>query len=508
MNSLVVSATKVICLDPTESEADWLEINEGTIVRVGYGDPPQGRAVELDGYLLPGLIDAHIHLTTTGLYDQGLDFRASRSIPELLSTLRGFLKSRGEDWVIGGNFDPGRNKDPRMPTRDELDPLTRSRPVLISRADGHSCVLNSAALAIAKLDDSLAGIGRDQDRRPTGVLTNESNYAARKIFFGALPQHQIVDAQKAACRLALSRGVTCAHEMAGGTFMGNEDLKALLRHRLEYPIEIKPYVATQDIGEVLGYGLDCIGGDLFLDGSIGSRTAAMTEPYEGGLDEYGSLYHSDQEVEDFFFEASRAGLQAGVHAIGDAAIEQAISAIERAFARLGPEGILGARKLRHRIEHFECVSQDHLERAARLGLAASVQPAFDDYWGGLGNMYNQRLGERALRMNPFSHMLQQGLLVAGGSDSTVTPLDPFQGMAAAIGHSNPKYRVSNIDAMRMFTTWAAEAGHQESERGSIEPGKRADLTLVSEDPLRADAAMLKKMQVQEVWVAGSRVWSA
>lgn len=507
MNSFVISAAKVICLDQTETEADWVEVGGGEIVRVGKGDPPSGETIELDGYLLPGLIDAHIHLTTTGLYDKGLDFRSSRSVPELLTILRGFLHNNGEDWVIGGNFDPGRNKEARMPTRDELDPLTGSRPVLISRADGHSCVLNSAALAIAKLDESMAGIERDQQGTPTGVLANEANYAARRIFFGALPEHQIVDAQQAACRLALSRGVTCVHEMAGGTFMGNADLHALLRHRSEYPFDIKPYVATLDVGEVLGYGLDCIGGDLFLDGSIGSRTAAMTNAYEDSLGNHGSLYHSDQEVEDFFFEASRAGLQAGVHAIGDAAIEQAISAIERAFARLGPEGILGARKLRHRIEHFECVSDGHIERAARLGLVASVQPAFDDYWGGEGKMYHQRLGERALGMNPFRKMLDQGLLVAGGSDSTVTPLDPFQGMSAAVGHSNPDYRVSNYDAMRMFTTWAAEAGHQGSERGSIEPGKRADLILVSEDPLRADAAALRQIQVHQVWVAGSRVWS-
>lgn len=505
MSATVVAARKIICLDREGRSADWLVIEDGVIAEVGPGEAPGGEVVRLDGVVLPGLIDAHVHLTTTGLYASGLDFRTCRSVDELLETLAVHLATTGERWVIGGNFDPGRNRDARMPDRRELDRVAQGRYLLISRADGHSCVLNSAALEHLGLDPSLPGIDRDERESPTGVLRSRANYEARQRFFGMLPEERIRKAQLDGCRLALARGVTSVHEMAGGGYMGDRDFVVLMASRDDYPIHIVPYLATFDIGSVRGAGLSTIGGDLFLDGSIGSRTAAMSDPYEEE-EERGSLYHSDDEVVSFFLEATRAGLQAGVHAIGDAAIEQALRCLEEASARLGPERADAARRLGHRIEHFECVSPEQIERAAALGVVASVQPMFDQYWGGTDGMYSARLGKRAESMNPFSLMIRRGLVVAGGSDSTVTPLDPFLGMAAAVNHHEAEFAVSVDQALRMFTIWAAEAAREAGERGSIAPGKVADLCVVADDPMAANAARLASLEVIETWVRGRRVW--
>lgn len=492
-------------VDRRGSTADWVAFEEGVITAVGRGDPPRGhRTVRTEGVVLPGMIDAHLHLVTTGLYSTGLDFRECRSVEALLEELRKFLGADDSQWLVGGNFDPGRNPDARMPERRELDAISGNRVLLISRADGHSCTLSSAALAQLGLDPGLEGFGVDERGEATGVLSNQANYQARARFFSQLPETEIRRALRAACELALSRGVTSVHEMGFG---GEQSTDLLLEERGNLPIDVRPYVATFDVGAVVSRGLTTIGGDLFLDGSLGSRTAALGASYSDG-EGSGTLYHSDEAVTGFFLEASRAGLQAGVHAIGDAAIEQAIRCLEAAFVALGPEGAVGARRLRHRIEHFECVSFDQVERAARLGVVPSVQPAFDRYWGGIDGMYASRLGERATTMNPFPVMIRAGMTPAGGSDSSVTPLDPFLGMAAAVDHHEPAFAVTREHALRMFTSWAAAAGHSEDLRGTIQAGKRADFCVLEDDPLECDVGKIATLRVLQTWVGGKRAWNS
>ncbi len=477
---------------------------DGRIVEVGVGDAPVGKRVELPGVVLPGLIDAHVHLTTTGLFNGGLDFREERSVDALLADLKRFVKREPErEWVIGGNFDPGRNEEERMPLASDIDAICGPRKVLLARADGHSSVLSSAGLNVVDLDDSVAGVDRGPDGNPTGVLRNEANYKARTRFFSALPDTEVRQAHRAACDVALSRGVTSVHEMAGGAIMGDRDFDLLVAALDGLPIHVRPYLATFEVDKVKEAGLNCIGGDLFLDGSIGSMTAAMTEPYEGS-DSLGFLYHSDEEMVEWYIASMRAGLQTGVHAIGDAAIEQALRCLETAAREIGGPKVSA---MRNRIEHFECVSASQLERAGQLGVVASVQPAFDAYWGGDG-MYRTRLGEeRSRQMNPFAAIVGQGMRPAGGSDSTVTQLDPFAGMAAAMGHHEPEHRVDGDSALRMFTIWGAEAGFDEENRGSIEPGKVADFCVVSADPRSLDPDEVAGVQVLQTWGGGEVAYS-
>lgn len=505
MGRRVVAARKVLCFDRAGTVADWIAIDDGRFDEVGTGEPPSGDPlVKVDGVVLPGMIDAHVHLTSTGIYRNGLDCRDCRSIPQLLETIAGFVRQNSVTWIAGGSFDPGRNADPRMPDRWELDSVARDQVLMLVRADGHSSTLSSAALEALDLDRTLPGTELSDGGEPTGRLSNLAHYSAARRFFSSLPREEIRKAQVAACAAALERGVTSVHDMGGPS---HDDFAVLMDSLDRLPIAVKAYLPTLDIPKALAASRDCVGGDLALDGSIGSRTAAMSKPYEDE-DVMGSLYLEDEEVIAFFVEATRAGLQAGVHAIGDAAVDQAIRCMEQALLRLGPMAAAGARRLRHRIEHFECVAPAQIERASAIGMVASVQPAFDKYWGGKVGMYSERLGERAASMNPLSAMIRAGMSPAGGSDSPVTPLDPFLGIAAAIEHHERGFAVPFDLAVRMFTNWSAAAGHEELFRGSIEKGKFADFCVVDKDPSPDPHEEFPTLSVLETWVEGEVAYSS
>jgi predicted amidohydrolase YtcJ len=262
---------------------------------------------------------------------------------------------------------------------------------------------------------------------------------------------------------------------------GRRDHEVLMAMRSDLPVEVIVYIADRDMPYVIGRGLSTIGGDLFLDGSIGARTAALLDPYEGE-ENRGELAYGDDDLAEFAHNAHLAGLQVGMHVIGDAAIEQALRVWERVYQSLDSRNRRHFRARRHRLEHFEMASTHRVERAAALGLAISIQPAFDATWGHQGGMYEQRLGaDRARSMNPFRTMVERGLEVGGGSDSPVTPLDPMLGIFALENHHDPIQRMSRQEAVRLYTIGAARLAHLE-KRGRLEPGASADFAAYEADP--------------------------
>ena len=212
-------------------------------------------------------------------------------------------------------------------------------------------------------------------------------------------------------------------------WLGLRDLQVFLGHRDRLPMDVQPVVATMDIPQIMDLGLPSIGGDLPMDGSIGARTAAVMAPYADSPGN-GIIYHADDELAAFFRAGHMAGLQVGVHAIGDRAIEQVITVWERVYTALDSRERRHFRARRHRVEHFEMASAAQVERAAMLGLAVSVQPTFDRSWGEPGGLYDRGLGwERAATMNPFRMMIERGIEVGAGSDSPITPFDPLLSIA-------------------------------------------------------------------------------
>ena len=484
--------------------ADWVLVEDGTIVATGTaGDEPDAtRTVDLDGgFLLPAFCDAHAHLPATGLYAAGMDFRGERSAAAILDA----FAARAADpaaILFGGNFE-----DPldQPLTAALLDGAVGDRPALLARADMHSCVVSTALLS--QLDvDGLEGVDVE-DGAPTGYLREQAAGEAWRWFDSSLPREQQKGAIRAAVELAYSKGVTSIHEMYVVEWRGWDSLEVFRDAVAVAALRIVLYVATDEVSRVRDMGLPRIGGDWFLDGSFGSHTAWLSAPYASpppeGSPPNGISYRDDADLLELFREAQASALQVGVHAIGDAAIEQAISTWEKVAAETGEDAL---RARGHRIEHFECASDDHIERAARLGLRASVQPAFDYYWGGSDGLYARRIGEeRALAMNRFGTMTARGLRLGAGSDSTVTPLDPFLQMASLRGHHVEAERLDAAGAFEMHTVGSRAMALDESA-GAIAAGQGADLVLVDRDPLTAGVDELRATEVAATWIGGTRVW--
>ena len=460
---------------------EWLLVDERHVERVGTGPPPRAdRMVDLDdATIMPGFIDTHVHLSGTGLSAVGIPIERARSGEDLLGLVAEEVTHQPTK-IFAQGFDESQWSKPGLPTLANLDDVA-DVPVILVRADGHISMANSAALKESGVLDE-PGVERGPDGTPSGLVTQEANSRLQRWFHESLTTHELRELQLEAASLAASRGITCVQEMAIPSWAGRHDVEALLQHIGQLPVDVVPYVAEMDIPFVMDAGLETIGGDFFLDGSLGGHTAAVSEPYadEGGT---GVLYREDDELAEFFHNAHLAGLQVGIHAIGDAAIEQAIRVWERVYRSLDSRQRRHFRARRHRIEHFEMPSSNQIERAAALGLAISVQPAFDLEWGNPGQLYERRLGwDRAARMNPFALFLSRGLEVGGGSDSPVTPLDPMYAIAGLESHHDPIQRMNREQAIRLLTIGSARLAHLEEKKGQLYPGAQADFAAYAVDP--------------------------
>jgi len=274
------------------------------------------------------------------------------------------------------------------------------------------------------------------------------------------------------------------HEMGGPDVTGRRDFELLLDRHDALPVEVICYWGDDDLEYAAERKLGQVGGDLFLDGSLGSHTAALSSPYADAPRATGALYRDDAELTDLYVRATLAGIQVGVHAIGDVAIGQALRCARRAAKAAGRTAFAACR---HRIEHAELLGADGADRMAELGLAASVQPAFDAAWGGPDGMYVRRLGpRRAKSMNPLAELWRRGVPAGGGSDSCVTPLDPWHGVAACVHHHRPHQRLGLPVALELFTLGGRILARQERVTGRIQPGQRADLTAFAGDVLAGD----------------------
>lgn len=458
---------------------DWILIDDRHVQRVGSGGSPQAdRTVELPGaVIVPGFIDAHVHLTSTGMGITSQDVYASRDAGDLLRAVA--ARSSGKLIYLNG-WDESKWSDQKLPTLDELD-RAAGVPIVLARVDGHVSLANSAALGEsgALAED---GVEKDAEGNPTGLVVRAANERLDRWATGHLDDRAVQDLQLQAAALAASRGVTSVHEMSMPQERGLRDLQVLLDHLARLPVDVTPILGTTDVPQAIDLGLPAIGGDLPVDGSIGARTAALSERYED-RDHAGAVNLTDEALEAFFGSGHAAGLQVGVHAIGDLAIERVVSAWERVYAALDSRDRRHFRARRHRIEHFELASPEVIERAAMLGLAASVQPAFDPAWGQPGGLYERALGwERAGAMNPFRTLLERALEVGAGSDSPITPLDPMLGIWSLEHHHDPGQRISRAEAVRLWTVGSARLAHQD-KKGVLEPGMHADLAAYDRDPI-------------------------
>src|SRR2546421_12754677 len=452
---------------PADPNATALLVRDGTIAWLGTdADAPGGadETVDLDGRLVaPAFVDSHVHTTSPGITLLGLALSGPRSAGEVIERLAKHAAEHPADRVvIGHGWDESGWPVREPPSAGEIGRAADGRPVYLSRVDAHSAVVSTALLATVTPDEP----GWD----PAGWLRLSAHHAVRRVALDAVSAQQRADAQRAALGHAAALGIAAVHECGGRDISSEDDFTGLLA------------VGGRGVPEVYGYWgelggaraaleLGAVGaaGDLFADGALGSHTAHLRTPYIDGNGR-GNGYLSAEEVGAHLVECTELGLQGGFHAIGDKAIATVLAGFALAAAKVGVERLRAAR---HRVEHLEILDKQLTAGLVSFGVVASVQPAFDRLWGGEQGMYAQRLGTgRALGSNPFAALAGVGVPLAFGSDSPVTPLDPWGTVRAAMIHHNPVHRVGFRTAFAAHTRGGWRAARRD-EDGVLAPGAPA-----------------------------------
>ncbi|HET7356604.1 MAG TPA: amidohydrolase family protein [Nocardioidaceae bacterium] len=461
---------------PASPHATALCVEDGQVVWAGDDDAAAhfldnaDRVVDLDGRLVtPAFVDSHVHLAQTGLAMAGVDLTTAQTRGAALDAVAAAASRTDVPIVLGFGWDETGWPDGRAFTREELDRAAGSRPTYLARVDEHSAAVNTAFLEAGD------GIADADGFDPSGLVAREAHHRARDTVFRIVPRSAREEAIRQALHLAARQGFGMVHELGAPSLSLPDDLTTCREVAAQAAVpEVVGYWGELD-GVEAARELGCAGaaGDLCVDGSIGSRTSAVHLPY-ADADSVGHLYLDAEQVARHVVACTRAGLQAGFHVIGDRGVAEVVAGFCRAAEELGTAAVVAGR---HRLEHLEMVDAQQMGVLAELGVTASVQPMFDQLWGGPDSLYAQRLGsDRALPMNPYASLGRSGIALAFGSDTPVTPFDPWGAVRAAAWHQNPDERITARAAFTAHTRggWRA-AGRDEG--GVLAPGAPACLAV-------------------------------
>jgi len=529
---LIISNANIWTVDPSMPRAEALAVVGDRIVAVGSnGDVddwrgPRTRVVDAQGkLLLPGFNDAHVHFVSGGRQLDAIQLNDAATAQEFARRIgeRAKVTPKGE-WILGGNWDETKWSPANMPTKELIDGLTPDNPVFVSRYDGHMGLANSVALRLAgitaKTPDPPGGtIVRDAQGNPTGALKDAATAYIDRVI-PPLSHDQRLAIVKRALAYAASVGLTSAQHMVAAY----EDIavyaELLQRSELTTRIYAAPSIIYVDDLAKLGVG-HAFGGPYlrigalkaFADGSLGSGTAYFYEPFLNQGNNRGLLsdeMHPISLMRDRYLKADTAGLQLCTHAIGD----EGISTILDLYADLVTAHGEADRRLR--IEHAQHMAAKDFDRFAQLHVIASVQPyhAIDD-----GRFAESHIGhDRASRTYAFRSFLDHGVRLAFGTDWEVAPLDPLLTVYAAVTRATldgknpngwfPEQKLSVAEAIEAYTMGSAYAEFQDKEKGSITPGKLADMVLVSDDIFSIPPEKIREVRVLKTFVGGRLVFDS
>jgi predicted amidohydrolase YtcJ len=531
---LIITNAKVYTVDKDNPKAEAIAILGERIVAVGASDDIDAwhgsttRVIDAAGKLvLPGFNDAHVHFISGGRGLDSVHLKDASSAEEFVQRIAAFAKTRPKgEWITGGNWDEQSWKVSQMPSRQQIDPVTPDNPVAVSRYDGHMYLVNSQALKLAGITASTPDppggvIVRDTKRNPTGLLKD----AAQTILENAIPPLSHDQRMRAAGRAlahARSLGVTSVQEMGNE----GEDLGSNIRiykeleekGELTTRIYVAPMIEGWETQARLGVRRAFGSGYLrtgavkgYADGSLGSSTAYFFQPFVDQPKNRGLLTGEMQplsKMRGWMTGADKEGIQLCIHAIGDEGISTVLDLFQSVLEANGEK------ERRWRIEHAQHMANKDFERFARLNVIASMQPyhAIDD-----GRWAEKRIGpERIKTTYAFRTFLQHGVRLALGTDWDVAPLNPMLTVYAAVTRATldgknpngwvPEQKITVPEAVEAYTMGSAYAEFQEKEKGSITPGKLADIVVLSDDIFSIDPKLIRNVQVETTIVGGKAVW--
>jgi hypothetical protein len=502
---------------------------DGEILGIGDNEPmlrafSTARRIDMGGKtVIPGLIDSHGHLFGLALSFTRANLAGTQSKADVMNRLREFEASLQEgEWLLGRGWDQNDWPEQTFPDRADLDAEFPDRPVWLRRIDGHAAWANS--LAMAQADRDLSGdwqpdgglIHRDANGEPNGIFID----GAMEFIEKAVPETSpgLMDAAlDLATQTLVSLGLTGVHDPG----IDRSVIDLYLEKIAQGSLPLRVYAMADGMNETSEWLCDegalydpsgrlvMRSVKLYADGALGSRGAALLDDYSDDRGNRGLMFLGPEQLEAELRRVFSCGLQAGVHAIGDAANRQVLDAYEKVMAEF-PDN-----PGRHRIEHAQILHSDDIPRFAELGVIAAMQPTHatsDMYWA------EERLGpDRLAGAYPWRSLLNSGAALAFGSDFPVEEVNPMLGIFAAVTRQDtkgwpqggwlPEQQITREEAIRAFTLDAAYAAFMEQQTGSLESGKRADFVVLDQDILQIPAADIPKVRVLETWVDGERVFS-
>jgi predicted amidohydrolase YtcJ len=519
----------IYTVNEKQPRAEAIAARNGRILFVGSNADVQPyvgngtRVVDLRGAtVVPGLTDAHCHLAGIGEREMSLNLEGTASLQDLLTKVKYRVdQAKPGEWVIGRGWIETFWKPPVFPTRQELDRIAPRNPVYLTRADGHGAVVNSEALRIARIDKKTPNpfggeISKDRDGEPNGMLLDRAQGLV-SLHFPPTTQADREQAVLLGVKRSLELG-WCQIQDAGGT---QADVELYRKLYAAGKIKLRIYKAVHgpspSATRLLQDGPQVSGNFTFrtikvmFDGALGSRGAALLERY-ADADTSGLFIQKEETLLPMLNEALRQGIQVETHAIGDRANRRVLDLYEKAFAAVPPDQ-RKVREPRWRVEHAQIIHPSDIPRFAKLGVIASMQPshAISDL-----HFAPRRLGMKRLEgAYAWQSLLKSGAIIAGGSDAPVERGEPMIEFYAAVARKDqkgfsgegwhPEQAVTREQALKMFTLWPAYAAFEEKTRGSLEPGKFADLTVLSADILKIPEAEILKTRCLMTVIGGEIV---
>jgi len=525
---LVLYNADIHTMDAVTPRAQAIAISGNRVLAVGCDADvralvaPTGQAVDLRGRtLVPGFTDCHLHFMSYGFSLKEIDLMEVPTLKEALARVAAHAEATPVGhWLTGRGWDHSLWAGGTFPTRQDLDSITPEHPVWLRRKCGHAGWANSRALELAGItsgtpDPPGGAIDRDPESgQPTGILKERAMDLMFRLFDDPAVD-AAVDAIKTAMVNAHQQGLVSIHTMEGAVaFRAFQQLRASgelkMRVLMQIPEDNLDAAIQAGVQSGFGDGRLRIGGvKLFADGALGARTAFMLEPFEGEPDNYGIAVASAEHLKEVIGKASRAGIASFVHAIGDRANREVLDAIE--VSRKAGEGLY----LRHRIEHTQVLHPDDIPRLAELGVIASMQPihATQDML-----LADALWGTRSAGAYAWRSLLDAGAVLAFGSDSPVEDLNVMKGIHAAVTRRRadgspgpegwyPEQRLTVAEAVHAYTAGAAYASGEEAIKGTLSPGKLADLVVLSQDIFAIDPMAILETEVVATMFDGEFVYS-